>query len=58
HTRPDGTEWNLRWILVHMVEEYARHCGRLACSGGPAYTRSVMKRLFTHSHHHHPSRVG
>ena len=18
---------NLRWILVHMIEEYARHCG-------------------------------
>ncbi len=26
-TRDDGTRWNLRWILVHMVEEYARHCG-------------------------------
>jgi uncharacterized damage-inducible protein DinB len=20
-------EWSLRWILVHMIEEYARHCG-------------------------------
>jgi uncharacterized damage-inducible protein DinB len=19
--------WSLRWILVHMIEEYARHCG-------------------------------
>ena len=19
--------WNLRWIMVHMIEEYARHCG-------------------------------
>ena len=23
----DGTQWNLRWILIHMIEEYARHCG-------------------------------
>lgn len=23
----DGNHWNLRWILVHMIEEYARHCG-------------------------------
>jgi uncharacterized damage-inducible protein DinB len=23
----DGERWNLRWILVHMIEEYARHCG-------------------------------
>jgi len=23
----DGEHWNLRWILIHMVEEYARHCG-------------------------------
>ena len=22
-----GEQWNLRWILVHMIEEYARHCG-------------------------------
>lgn len=26
-SRDDGTEWNLRWILVHLIEEYARHCG-------------------------------
>ncbi|WP_448630456.1 DinB family protein [Cellulomonas soli] len=26
-TRPDGTAPNLRWILVHMIEEYARHNG-------------------------------
>jgi len=19
--------WNLRWIMLHMIEEYARHCG-------------------------------
>lgn len=25
--RPDGTRRNLRWIMVHMIEEYARHCG-------------------------------
>lgn len=28
--RPDrhtGERWNLRWILVHMIEEYARHNG-------------------------------
>ncbi|GED10369.1 DinB family protein [Cellulosimicrobium cellulans] len=28
--RPDrhtGEHWNLRWILVHMIEEYARHNG-------------------------------
>ncbi len=23
----DGQPWNLRWILVHMIEEYARHTG-------------------------------
>jgi uncharacterized damage-inducible protein DinB len=23
----DGWQPNLRWILVHMIEEYARHCG-------------------------------
>jgi len=28
-TRSDGTRWNLRWIMVHMIEEYARHCGHL-----------------------------
>ncbi|MEL7158786.1 MAG: DinB family protein, partial [Actinomycetota bacterium] len=22
-----GDRWTLRWILVHMIEEYARHCG-------------------------------
>lgn len=26
-TNQDGEHWNLRWILVHMIEEYARHCG-------------------------------
>jgi len=25
--KSDGTNFNLRWILVHLVEEYARHCG-------------------------------
>ena len=28
-TYPDGTAPNLRWILVHMVEEYARHNGHI-----------------------------
>ena len=23
----DGEHWSMRWILVHMIEEYARHCG-------------------------------
>ncbi|WP_101653425.1 DUF664 domain-containing protein [Brevibacterium ihuae] len=23
----DGTTWDLRWVLVHMVEEYNRHLG-------------------------------
>ncbi len=23
----DGEHWDLRWILIHMIEEYARHCG-------------------------------
>jgi hypothetical protein len=23
----DGDHWSTRWILVHMIEEYARHCG-------------------------------
>ncbi len=26
-TNIHGEHWNLRWILVHMIEEYARHCG-------------------------------
>ncbi|MBC7290577.1 MAG: DinB family protein [Actinotalea sp.] len=24
---PDGATPTLRWVLVHLVEEYARHCG-------------------------------
>ncbi|MFC4061715.1 DinB family protein [Planomonospora corallina] len=27
HTWPDGRAPGLRWILVHMIEEYARHNG-------------------------------
>ena len=23
----DGQRWNLRWIMIHMIEEYARHLG-------------------------------
>jgi len=23
----DGKQWNLRWIMVHMIGEYARHLG-------------------------------
>ena len=23
----DGEHWDLRWIMIHMIEEYARHCG-------------------------------
>lgn len=26
-TSRHGGSFNLRWILVHMIEEYARHCG-------------------------------
>lgn len=26
-TNRDGEGWNMRWILIHMIEEYARHCG-------------------------------
>ncbi len=26
HRQP-GVHFNLRWILVHMIEEYARHNG-------------------------------
>lgn len=26
-TSLSGQHFNLRWILVHMIEEYARHCG-------------------------------
>jgi hypothetical protein len=26
-TGDDGRRYSLRWILIHMVEEYARHCG-------------------------------
>lgn len=25
--RPAGWQPNMRWILIHMIEEYARHCG-------------------------------
>jgi uncharacterized damage-inducible protein DinB len=25
--RQTGERWNLRWVLVHMIEEYARHNG-------------------------------
>jgi uncharacterized damage-inducible protein DinB len=25
--RPDGTHWNLRWVLIHLIEETARHAG-------------------------------
>jgi uncharacterized damage-inducible protein DinB len=25
--RPDGTRWDLRWVLLHMIEETARHAG-------------------------------
>ena len=27
HRERSGTTVSLRWILVHMIEEYARHCG-------------------------------
>jgi hypothetical protein len=26
-SEPGRGPWNLRWILVHMIEEYARHAG-------------------------------
>lgn len=26
-TPPNGEAWSMRWILVHMIEETARHCG-------------------------------
>jgi uncharacterized damage-inducible protein DinB len=26
-TRPDGEPWSLRWILIHLIEETARHAG-------------------------------
>ena len=26
-TSRSGEHFNLRWIMVHMIEEYARHCG-------------------------------
>ncbi len=26
-TDREGHAWNMRWILIHMIEEYARHCG-------------------------------
>ena len=26
-TAPDGRVWSLRWIVLHMIEEYARHNG-------------------------------
>ncbi len=27
HPDRHGEHWSLRWIVVHMIEEYARHCG-------------------------------
>ena len=24
---PDGDAWSIRWVLTHMIEETARHCG-------------------------------
>jgi len=27
HADRDGERWSMRWIMVHMIEEYARHCG-------------------------------
>ncbi|MCL1588812.1 MAG: DinB family protein, partial [Actinomycetia bacterium] len=24
---PDGDAWSMRWILIHLIEETARHCG-------------------------------
>ncbi len=24
---PNERQWSLRWIMIHMIEEYARHCG-------------------------------
>ena len=27
YVRPDGERFSLRWILTHMIEEYARHLG-------------------------------
>ncbi len=24
---PNGRQWSMRWIMIHMIEEYARHCG-------------------------------
>jgi len=26
-TNRQGEHWSLRWIIIHMIEEYARHCG-------------------------------
>ena len=26
-TNRQGEQWSLRWIIIHMIEEYARHCG-------------------------------
>lgn len=26
-TNREGEQWSLRWILIHMIEETARHCG-------------------------------
>ena len=26
-TNREGEHWNLRWLLIHMIEEYARHAG-------------------------------
>ena len=26
-SNPRGDRYSLRWIMVHMIEEYARHCG-------------------------------
>ena len=33
----DGENWNLRWILVHMIEETAQHAGHM----------NILKELLT-----------
>jgi len=27
--RPESTNWSVRWVVLHMIEEYARHAGHL-----------------------------
>ena len=43
---PEGRRYSLRWILTHMVEEYARHAGHAALPG-PAILAGRQRAILT-----------